>query len=113
MASAAGVYTCLSLAYRQLPEVDRLYSDQTEDRTWKYQAEPHQFLLEFDHNTGWISCRSAREGALLRLCWLPPNRRGNIFARNDSHVVVGASQGAVTIMDFCNVLGIFSRTRTV
>jgi hypothetical protein len=97
---------CSSLAYRQPPEADRRYSDQTEDKTWKY-------LFELDSHTGWISRRSAREGALLRLCWLPPDRRGRVFAHHDSHVVVGASQGAVTIINFCDVLRMLSRTTTM
>jgi hypothetical protein len=103
----------LSPAYRQLPEADRRSSDQTEDKTGKYQAEPHQPLFELDCHTGWVSYRSAREDALLRLCWLPSNRRGNAFARYNSHVVVGSSQGAVTIISFCDVLRMLSCTTTV
>jgi WD40 repeat protein len=97
---------CPSLAYRQLPEADRRYSDRTEDKTWKS-------FFELDSHTGWISHRSAREGALLRLCWLPPDRRGHAFAHHNSRVVVGASQGAVTIINFCDVLRMLSRTTTV
>jgi hypothetical protein len=104
---------CPSLAYRQLPEADRRYSGQTEDKIWKYQAEPHQPIFEFDSHTGWISHRSAREGALLRLCWLPPDRRGHAFAHHDSHVVVGAELGAVTVIDFSDVLDTLSRTPIV
>jgi hypothetical protein len=104
---------CLSLAYRQVPEADGRDSDQAEDATWKYPSEPQQPRFVFDSYTGWISCRSTREGALLRLCWLPSNRRGRAFDYHHSHVVVGASQGAVTILHFCDVLKMLSRTITV
>jgi hypothetical protein len=67
--------------------------------------EPHHPFFEWNRDTGWISCRSARKGASVRLCWLPPNRRGKTFAHNGSHVFVGAVQGAVTIIDLCDVLG--------
>jgi hypothetical protein len=75
--------------------------------------EPHHPILQCSRDTGWISYRSARAGALVRLCWLPPNRRGEIFATNGSHVVVGANHGAVTIIDFCDVLGMLSHSGTM
>jgi hypothetical protein len=74
---------------------------------------PQHFLLEWNHHTGWIMCRVAREGALVSLCWLPPDRRGKPFDHNGTHAVVGASQGTVTIIDFRDVLRILQRSGTV
>jgi hypothetical protein len=74
--------------------------------------EPHFPVFEWNE-TGWISCQASRKGALVRICWLPPNRRGWPFAHNGSHLVIGAKQGAVTIIDFCDVLEMLSLSKTM
>jgi WD40 repeat protein len=57
------------------------------------------YTLEED---GWVSYRVAR-GVEKRLCWLPGERRGKEIASYGRKVCIGASSGAVTILDFSNV----------
>jgi hypothetical protein len=97
------------------PKLIDFTPDQTEDQTRRHQGAPDQPLFEFDSHTGWISYRFAHERALLRLCWLPPDRRGDpeAFGRHDSHVVVGAPLGTVTIMDFRDILEMLARMKAV
>jgi WD40 repeat protein len=51
---------------------------------------------------GWVSYRVTR-GVQKRLCWLPRERRGREIASYGRKVCIGASSGAVTILDFSNV----------
>jgi WD40 repeat protein len=53
-------------------------------------------------NDGWVSYRVAR-GVQKLLCWLPGERRGNIIASHGQKLCIGASSGAITILDFSNV----------
>jgi WD40 repeat protein len=48
---------------------------------------------------GWISC-SSRGGAWQRVCWIPIQRRGDTFEYSGEIVCIGASTGAITILDF-------------
>jgi WD40 repeat protein len=58
---------------------------------------------------GWISC-SSLGGAGRRVCWIPFQRRGDsdAFAYSGEIVCIGASGGAVTILDF-SPLGLAGR----
>jgi WD40 repeat protein len=57
------------------------------------------YILDDD---GWVSYRVAR-GVKKRLCWLPGERRGRNIASHGQKVCIGASSGAITILDFSNV----------
>jgi WD40 repeat protein len=61
--------------------------------------DPRSSLFVFDKDLGWIS-RHGRDSALRRVCWLPVELRGNALAHSGQKVVVGAENGAVTILDF-------------
>jgi WD40 repeat protein len=59
--------------------------------------------LVWDEDSGWISwqCSDLRS---IRLCWLPHERRGMAFASRNKTAVIGARRGAVTILDFSEVI---------
>jgi hypothetical protein len=59
----------------------------------------HAVRLSFDHATGWDMGSCSSEEKLVRLCWLPTDRRGPHHAVWGSTVVVGADTGAITILD--------------
>jgi WD40 repeat protein len=56
---------------------------------------------------GWISY-SSRGGAWQRVCWIPVQRRGRGFAYSGEIVCIGATNGAITILDF-SPLGLAGR----
>jgi hypothetical protein len=53
---------------------------------------------------GWVSRRNL-DGAWLRLCWLPHKRRyiGVIHACSGEQIVISATGGLLTILDFSNM----------
>jgi hypothetical protein len=55
--------------------------------------------LSFEHRTGWAMGSCFGKEKPVRLCWLPTERRGEIYAVSGSTVVVGADTGAITILD--------------
>jgi hypothetical protein len=55
--------------------------------------------LSVQYATGWVMGSCSSEEKLVRLCWLPTDRRGEIYAVWGSTVVVGADTGAITILD--------------
>jgi hypothetical protein len=67
---------------------------------------PHTCTEAFTwiEETGWISWRPSDGACSVRLCWLPLERRGESFSWHGRKVVIGARQGAVTILDFLEVV---------
>jgi hypothetical protein len=59
--------------------------------------------LVWDGRSGWISWRRA-DTRSIELCWLPHDLRGDAFASHEMSAVFGARQGAVTILDFSEVI---------
>jgi hypothetical protein len=59
--------------------------------------------LVWSGETGWISLQRSRTHSV-RLCWLPHERRGASFASHNMMAAIGAQHGAVTILDFSEVL---------
>jgi WD40 repeat protein len=59
--------------------------------------------LVWNEASGWISwqCSNLRS---VRLCWLPQECRGKPFACHNMTVVIGAQSGALTILDFSEVI---------
>jgi hypothetical protein len=60
--------------------------------------------LIWDHETGWISCQMPGDINTIRLCWLPVRLRGAAFAHHGTTAAIGARQGAVTILDFSEII---------
>jgi hypothetical protein len=60
--------------------------------------------LLWDKETGWIFWRRSNGTRPVRLCWLPLELRGDSFAWHDTTTAIGAHQGAVTIMDFSDII---------
>jgi hypothetical protein len=59
--------------------------------------------FELNESTGWLS-RIALDGSLRRVCWLPHKRGyGGCIACWGQKVVIGASSGLVTILDFSDM----------
>jgi WD40 repeat protein len=75
----------------------------------KSQASPYQSVLDhpvlyLDGETGWVTVHSPQCNQGLKLCWLPKERRGCISTVSKHTLVVGAANGAVTIMSFAKVI---------
>jgi hypothetical protein len=69
--------------------------------------------LSYDVNTGWVQLKSphALQGdRVISLCWLPVERRGDIFATHGHTLVIGAKTGMITILDFAAMLASVSDT---
>jgi hypothetical protein len=69
---------------------------------------PSQFSEEvcftLGKGEGWVLLRSEDAGSVpRRICWLPPDRRGDVIAWRGQVVCVGATSGAVTILDFSTI----------
>jgi hypothetical protein len=64
----------------------------------------HVNTLVWNHETGWISWERLDGSCPLHLCWLPVERRGESFACYNTTVAIGARQGAVTILDFSDII---------
>jgi hypothetical protein len=60
--------------------------------------------LLWDMETGWISWQVSDGTHALPLCWMPAERRGNLFAHHGTTAVIGALQGIITILDFSDVI---------
>jgi hypothetical protein len=69
-------------------------------------------VIAWDDSTGWISLKreASLEEADVRLCWLPKERRGRPHAFRHSTMVIGAETGAITILDFSEMLASFNAT---
>jgi hypothetical protein len=65
----------------------------------------HTEAFMWSEETGWISWQRSEVGTL-PLCWLPVDRRGGSFATHGFMAAIGAQQGAVTILDFSDVIAI-------
>jgi WD40 repeat protein len=59
--------------------------------------------LVWSKNSGWISWQRPDRRSI-RLCWLPHERRGKTFASYNMTAAIGARNGAVTILDFSEVI---------
>jgi hypothetical protein len=59
----------------------------------------HAVRLSFERTTGWVMGSCSNEEKLIRLCWLPTERRGYYYAVWGSALVVGAHTGTITILD--------------
>jgi hypothetical protein len=70
----------------------------------------HAARLSFQYATGWILGSWPGKDNLIRLCWLPTERRGLLRAVWGSTVVVAAWSGAVTILDLSGLLGMFEHS---
>jgi WD40 repeat protein len=66
------------------------------------QPDPTEALV-WNENNGWISWQRSRT-RFVRLCWLPHERRGPSFASYNMTAAIGARHGAVTILDFSEVI---------
>jgi hypothetical protein len=67
------------------------------------EANRSTIAFDLDRNEGWIF-RLALDDTRRRVCWLPHARRYQGFlAFRGQKVVIGASSGIVTILDFSNV----------
>jgi hypothetical protein len=64
--------------------------------------------LVWNEKTGWISWQRF-DLRLVRLCWLPHERRGKPFVFHNMTAVIGAQHGAVTILDFSEVIRMLKR----
>jgi hypothetical protein len=67
----------------------------------------HAVRLSFQYTTGWIMGSWSGEENLVRLCWLPAERRGLIYAVWGSTMVIGAQTGTVTILNLSALLVMF------
>jgi WD40 repeat protein len=63
----------------------------------------HTEALVWSNKSGWISWQRSRT-RLVRLCWLPHELRGSSFAFHNMTAAIGARNGAVTILDFSEVI---------
>jgi WD40 repeat protein len=73
------------------------YTSSLEIETSSQTSTDHLVFKLDRHDPGWISC-SSRGGAWQRVCWIPVQRRGQ-FAYYGEIVCIGASSGAMTILD--------------
>jgi hypothetical protein len=64
---------------------------------------PSTEALVWNKKSGWISWQRSRTHSV-RLCWLPHERRGSSFASHNMTAAIGARHGAVTILDFSEVI---------
>jgi WD40 repeat protein len=60
--------------------------------------------LVWSEKSHWISWRRSEGACPVRLCWLPPERRGESFTWHDTMAIIGARQGIVTVLDFSDVI---------
>jgi hypothetical protein len=69
-------------------------------------------VIAWDDSTGWVCLKreASLEGADVRLCWLPMERRGEIHAIRHNTMVIGAKTGAITVLDFSEMLAEFIAT---
>jgi hypothetical protein len=67
--------------------------------------EIHAEALIWHQESGWVSWQSSKDSSSVQLCWLSLERRGSAFAWHDTTAVIGAQNGAVTILDFAGVIG--------
>jgi hypothetical protein len=58
----------------------------------------------WNNETGWISYQHSDGSRLWDLCWLPTERRGELFTRHGTTVAIGTRRGLVTILDFSDVV---------
>jgi WD40 repeat protein len=65
---------------------------------------PDHPVLYLDEETGWVAMRSPLCNQEYLLCWLLKERRGGISTASKRTLVVGAKNGAVTIMSFAKVI---------
>jgi WD40 repeat protein len=59
--------------------------------------------LAWNEASGWISWQRSQTH-LVRLYWLPHERRGTAFACHHMTAVIGGQHGAVTVLDFSEVI---------
>jgi WD40 repeat protein len=68
------------------------------------QSVPEHTVLYLDAETGWVALNSPLCNQELKLCWLPKERRARVSTASKHTLVVGAPNGAVTIMSFAKVI---------
>jgi hypothetical protein len=62
-------------------------------------------LIKFSKYTGWITKSTDMFLPSVDLCWIPQARRGDEYAvHGSSKIIIGAEQGAITIIDLSPVL---------
>jgi hypothetical protein len=64
--------------------------------------------LVWSENVGWISWQPSGGRRPKLLCWLPVERRGEAFVSYGTTAAIGARQGAVTILDFSDVIALLN-----
>jgi sugar phosphate permease len=70
----------------------------------------HEAVLAWDAITGWVRLKTKApfEGDGALLCWIPTERRGGAHAIWNTTLVLGATSGAITILDFSDMLASFN-----
>jgi hypothetical protein len=69
--------------------------------------------ISLNESDGWISWRPAQNTRFFRLCWIPQERRGGLFASHGRMVVIGGHGGAMTILDFSDSIASLEHIATV
>jgi hypothetical protein len=62
--------------------------------------------LAWNEEAGWISWRCSNDSCAWNLCWLPAERRGELFGYRGTTAIIGARQGAVTILHLSDAITI-------
>jgi WD40 repeat protein len=60
--------------------------------------------LTWEVKSGWVLLNTHYGASTTRLCWLPPSRRGSLYAACGHAIIIGTKAGVITILDFSATL---------